>query len=343
MKKIILLATILLAVIALFAVDTPVKPKLIYIPIEMENGNTPGLGEVTFDAWFLLHDTEFVTQNTSSCGYFIDPYADYQGYIYIDCAKLNFNWSSGDELFVRTRIDLLGGKYAFEELTIEINGEMLEVVETEWEFTFLAVTLSSFTATYTNDVAMLQWMTLSETDNAGWNIYRSEEEDINSCMHLNPELIQGSGTTSNHTEYEFNDEYIENEKTYYYWLESIDFSGNSENYGPITVVIPAEGQEEPPPVNIVYGLHDAYPNPFNPITTIQFIMEQPGQVNLSIYNIKGQKVVSLYDNFVNEVDLPISSHWDGKDAKGRDTGSGIYFYQFKTTGRTQTKKMVLVK
>jgi hypothetical protein len=51
----------------------------------------------------------------------------------------------------------------------------------------------------------------------------------------------------------------------------------------------------------------------------------------------------LYDNFVNTVNEPVSIHWDGKDASGKVTGSGIYFYQFKTTGRTQVKKMVLVK
>ena len=72
-------------------------------------------------------------------------------------------------------------------------------------------------------------------------------------------------------------------------------------------------------------------------------MSEAGNAELSIYNIRGQKVVKLYDNFVNTVGEPISVHWDGKDANGRDTGSGIYFYQLRTTGRTQVKKMVLVK
>jgi hypothetical protein len=51
----------------------------------------------------------------------------------------------------------------------------------------------------------------------------------------------------------------------------------------------------------------------------------------------------LFNDFVNTVGEPVSIHWDGKDASGRDTGSGIYFYQFRTTGKTQVKKMVLVK
>jgi flagellar hook assembly protein FlgD len=72
-------------------------------------------------------------------------------------------------------------------------------------------------------------------------------------------------------------------------------------------------------------------------------MKEPGQAELSIYNIKGQKVVKLFDNFVNKVNEPVSIHWDGKDSSGKVTGSGVYFYQFKTTGHTQIKKMVLVK
>jgi len=342
MKKIILLATILLAVIALFAVTTPIKPKVVYIPISMEDGSNPVEGTVSFIAEFLQHDGE-VTEQSTNCGYFIDTNAaPDQGYIYIDCANFAYDWSSGDDLFITTRVNI-DRDYSYQENTFEINGEMFEIVSTEWNFTPLAVTLSSFTAVYTNDMAILQWVTQSEINNTGWNVYRSETEDLNGSMQINPEMIQGAGTTTIATEYEFEDENIEKDKTYYYWLESLDYSSNTETYGPITIVIPGEGHDDPPPVDIVYGLHDAYPNPFNPETTIQFIMKEPGPVNLSIYNIKGQKVVNLYDNFANQVDEPISIHWDGKDANGRDTGSGIYFYQFRTTGRTQIKKMVSKK
>jgi len=342
MKKIIILI-ILMSFVALLAVDTPVKPKMVYIPISLDDGSNPVEGEVSFDAWFLQHDTEFVTQNSSNCGYYIDTNADPdQGYIYIDCSNFAYNWSSGDDLFVRTRINI-DRDYSYQENTFEINGDILEEVDEEWQFTPLPVTLSTFTAIYTGEVAKLQWSTLGETNNAGWNVFRADIEDVSSSIQINPELIVGAGTTTNVTDYKFEDENIDNDMTYYYWLESVDFSSNTETYGPIEVKIPVEGNGETPPINIEYGLHNAYPNPFNPETTIQFIMQEPGNAELSIYNIKGQRVIELYNNFVNEVDEPIVVHWNGKDAQGRQTGSGVYFYQFKTEGRTQIKKMVLVK
>ncbi|MDP8221197.1 MAG: T9SS type A sorting domain-containing protein, partial [Candidatus Stygibacter frigidus] len=86
-----------------------------------------------------------------------------------------------------------------------------------------------------------------------------------------------------------------------------------------------------------------FPNPFNPETTIEFILQQPSNVDLSIYNIKGQKVITLCDDFVNRVDEPVTFHWDGKDAKGNSTGSGVYFYLLQTQESSQIKKMVLIK
>jgi hypothetical protein len=343
MKKIIVLLIITMTFTALLAVVTPIKPKKVYIPISLDDGTNPVVGSVSFDAWFLQHDTEFVTQNSPNCGYDIDTNANPdQGYIFIDCANFDYNWSTGNDLFVRTRINI-DRDYAYQENTFEINGEMFELIDEEWEFIPLAVTLASFTAVYQNGNSILHWQTATETNNAGWNVYRSETELQEEGLQVNPELIPGYGTVTEPKNYIFEDTQVELAKTYRYWLESVDYSGSSQTYGPIELQIPEQGGDTPPPIDIVYGLHNAYPNPFNPETTISFIMKEPGPAEVNIYNIKGQKVVNLYDNFVNKVDEPISLHWDGKDARGRDTGSGIYFYQFKTTGRTQIKKMVLVK
>ncbi len=84
-----------------------------------------------------------------------------------------------------------------------------------------------------------------------------------------------------------------------------------------------------------------YPNPFNPETTISFYNPQRVKVNLSIYNIKGQLVKTLIDEETSAG--PHSLVWKGKDERGKNVASGIYFTRIKTDKSMQTKKMILMK
>jgi hypothetical protein len=85
-----------------------------------------------------------------------------------------------------------------------------------------------------------------------------------------------------------------------------------------------------------------YPNPFNPTTSIQFIVnESIDHVYIDIYNIRGQLIRSLID-----AEYPFGDHtivWNGTDNNGQSVGSGIYFYQMKTKKYTDTRKMILMK
>ena len=68
-----------------------------------------------------------------------------------------------------------------------------------------------------------------------------------------------------------------------------------------------------------------YPNPFNPNTTIDFYLPEPGDVTLEVFNIKGQRVKTL----INE-HKETGSHnivWNGTDQNGRFVSSGVYFYR----------------
>jgi len=88
-------------------------------------------------------------------------------------------------------------------------------------------------------------------------------------------------------------------------------------------------------------LYGNYPNPFNPETTINYSLENKNVVNLAIYNIKGQKIRTLLDNYV----LPGKHHiiWNGKDENNHEVASGIYFIQMKVEGNVNTHKMLLIK
>jgi hypothetical protein len=94
-----------------------------------------------------------------------------------------------------------------------------------------------------------------------------------------------------------------------------------------------------------------FPNPFNPVTTIQFTAEDvglrsttPGQAEhteLIIYNLKGQKVKTLLNE---KLDAGYHSVvWDGKDDTGKPVTSGIYFYKLQTKKDSSMKKMILLR
>jgi len=88
-------------------------------------------------------------------------------------------------------------------------------------------------------------------------------------------------------------------------------------------------------------LFDNYPNPFNPTTTISYNLNYDSIVKLEIFNIKGQKVVTLEDNEITAGHHNIV--WNGKDSENSSVSSGIYFYKLDTENYSSVKKMVLMK
>lgn len=84
-----------------------------------------------------------------------------------------------------------------------------------------------------------------------------------------------------------------------------------------------------------------YPNPFNPSTTIAFELPQTSSIKLRIFNLKGQLVKTLYSGL-----LPAGAHqiiWNGLNNHHKPVASGMYLYRLETAGKSQTKKMLLLK
>lgn len=84
-----------------------------------------------------------------------------------------------------------------------------------------------------------------------------------------------------------------------------------------------------------------YPNPFNPSTTIRYTVPNDGNVNISVYNIKGQLVVNLVNE--HKIQGSHSAIWDGEDNHGKQVSSGIYYVKVATGGKTVTAKMLMLK
>jgi len=84
-----------------------------------------------------------------------------------------------------------------------------------------------------------------------------------------------------------------------------------------------------------------YPNPFNPVTTIEFRVPYRQKVALGVYDILGRKVATLISDEVESG--PHSVQWTGKNKWGQPVASGVYFYRLKTPGDLRIRKMVLLR
>lgn len=84
-----------------------------------------------------------------------------------------------------------------------------------------------------------------------------------------------------------------------------------------------------------------YPNPFNPSTTISFAVPERGNVKLSIYNIKGQKVRELLNEHMGRGFHKVI--WDGRDSRSSSVASGMYFVVLEVNRATKAKKIMLMK
>lgn len=124
------------------------------------------------------------------------------------------------------------------------------------------VTLSNFSvAVFANEFVQISWTTESELNNLGWNIYRGLSDDPELVTQLNYELICGAGSTTEPTDYSFMDENVDNNTTYWYWLESVSVNGETQIYGPVTITVQIDGPTpELPTETRLLGI---YPNPFN--------------------------------------------------------------------------------
>lgn len=92
-----------------------------------------------------------------------------------------------------------------------------------------------------------------------------------------------------------------------------------------------------------FSLHQNYPNPFNERTIIRYQLYQVTAhlTNLIIYDIRGKAVRTLVDEFQTRGNHKVV--WNGKNNEGIDVASGIYFYQLKTNGFIQAKKLTLIR
>jgi len=196
------------------------------------------------------------------------------------------------------------------------------------------VELVSFTANRTDSGIELNWKTATETNNSGFTIERSRDEE----NFVQVGFVSGKGTTTELSNYSFIDNDIEVGK-YFYRLKQTDFDGTFVYLNVVSVEIGLPKQ---------FQLSQNHPNPFNPTTTIKFQLPVDANVKIELFNSIGQKVDELFNNDlsggVHEVTFSASNLPAGRQG----LSSGIYYYTMNAIGKdgnnfSSTKKMILMK
>lgn len=189
------------------------------------------------------------------------------------------------------------------------------------------VEIQSFTSAVVSNDVSLNWSTVYENNNSGFDIERSNVKGQTSDEWIRIGNVPGKGTTSTGQSYSFKDRNLSSGK-YSYRLKQFDYNGNYEYFNlndEVNVGIPSK-----------YDLTQNYPNPFNPATNIKFEIPEPGLVTLKIYNTSGMEVVTL----INEIK---AAGYYSINFNGSSLSSGVYFYTISANNFVQTKKMMLVK
>ena len=92
---------------------------------------------------------------------------------------------------------------------------------------------------------------------------------------------------------------------------------------------------------VTYNLYNAYPNPFNPVTTLRYDLSQDGLVNITIYDMMGRIVKKLINS--SQTAGYKSVRWNATNDRNEPVSAGLYLYTIQAGEFRQTKKMVLLK
>ncbi len=185
----------------------------------------------------------------------------------------------------------------------------------------LPVEFGSFQAIAANGTVTLNWNTLSENNNARFDI----ERDGNLLAQ-----VASLGNSPSGHRYSFTDSEVQNGTTYSYRLFAVDMNGAREE------LATAEATPHRSQVATDYRLEQNFPNPFNPSTSISYSIPEGGLVTLSVFDLNGREVAQLVSGEQNAGSYSV-------EFSGDKLPSGIYYYRLTANSFGAVQKMVLMK
>jgi hypothetical protein len=193
----------------------------------------------------------------------------------------------------------------------------------------LPVELVSFIASSHRLNAELRWKTATEVNNYGFEIEKKRMKDELGIMKWEKiGFVEGNGTTNAPKEYSFTDKHL-SAGTYSYRLKQLDRDGQYGYSLSVEVIVGV--------VPKLFALEQNYPNPFNPSTTIGFTLQESGLTTLKIYDAIGREVATVVNENLE------AGMYHQKTFDARNLSSGVYFAKLTSGGKSQLKKLMLMK
>jgi hypothetical protein len=169
----------------------------------------------------------------------------------------------------------------------------------------------------------LRWSTTTEVNNDGFTIERRQ-----SRVWEKVGFVPGSGISTSRREYAFSDKGLSAGR-YAYRIGQIDNDGTVSYHGEAEVEVGMTAK--------AFAIEPNFPNPFNPSTTIAFTISEDGMATLTVHNILGQPVMTLYDG-------PASAgRWYEVKFDASSLPSGSYVARLESGNQQVMRKMVLLK
>lgn len=212
-------------------------------------------------------------------------------------------------------------------MNVDIDGEERNMVspymgaDENTEMT-LPVELVGFEQIRTGKTVVVKWKTITETDNAGFYVEtegKMDREWKNGCF------VAGAGTSTKTHAYQF--ELKNKSGGFKVRLRQVDANGN-ESYSGVLVVeseVPTE-----------FSVSNAYPNPFNPATSLMVLMPAKGILNIQVIDLLGRVIQQI-----KTAELQAGEHAVNLDFSG--SSSGVYFIKMQFGNQTMVKKVQLVR
>jgi type IX secretion system substrate protein len=188
------------------------------------------------------------------------------------------------------------------------------------------VELSAFSAQRQGSSIQLIWQVAYESNNYGFEVQRSLDNGSN-WQRIG--FVAGQGSSNKLKEYRFQDpadDFIHEIELVQYRLKQLDHDGTFM-YSPIVEVQLA-------PTATGLTLMQNYPNPFNPATKLSYSIQESGFVSLKVYNVLGEEVSTLVQDFKEAGSYAVEFHAEGLP-------SGVYMYRIESAAGSIQKHMVL--
>jgi len=236
--------------------------------------------------------------------------------------------------------------YVTDSGDIECTGSEL-VIPSILQDISLPVCLIAFESMVKNRSVHLNWVTASEMNNLGFELYKSIGTDSTfsmiSSFRDNPDL-GGLGNSSVGKVYSFTDKDVFVGQTYWYKLSDISYTGDKNVHSPLCVTLKSvtdttKSMYTKNPDN--YKLLQNYPNPFNPWTNITYYLPKYSKVCIKVIGILGNEICILVRR-ENEAGIH-TVRWNGLDSSGNQMASGIYILTMETENFNDWKKIILIR